>query len=295
MDDPATTRSRDVPPPNWATIEQVAREVAAACAALPAVTAVSLGGSLAGRAADDRSDVDLYVYAEEPLSLAARADTAARFAAWREVGNDAWEPGDEWLDARTGIAVDVMHRRPSWIADRLDRVLARHEVSVGYSTALWHNVLHAPPLFDRDGWYGRLRATADRPYPLELKRAIVAKNHPLLRRPLSSFRTQIERAPRRADAVSVQHRLAALLASYFDVFFAANELPHPGEKRLMAFALACTKRPPDIAERIEALLAIPAAPPSPDVLGAIDALVDGLDAVLAAEGLVPPDAAGGIA
>ncbi len=45
-------------------------------AALPAVEAVALGGSLAAGADDERSDLDLYVYAREPPDLEARAAVA---------------------------------------------------------------------------------------------------------------------------------------------------------------------------------------------------------------------------
>ena len=261
--------------------------VAAAYGALPGVVAVAMAGSRTAGVADERSDVDLYVYAPEPPPLPDRAAVAARFASASEVGNAAWEPGDEWLDPRTGRHVDVMYRSPAWIEDQLARVLVRHEAAVGCSTCFWHNVLHSEPLVDPGGWYRALRASAERPYPEPLKRAVVAKNHPLLRRAFSSYLNQIRRAVERDDPVSVQHRVAALLASYFDVLFAANELPHPGEKRLLRFAIErCPKLPPGVETHITHLLALPSAPPTDGVVARADALLDGLDALLEAKGLL---------
>ena len=183
------------------------------------------------------------------------------------MGNDFWEPGDEWIDAQTGRHVDVMYRTPVWIEEQLERVLVRHEASVGYSTCFWHNVLHSTPLFDRSGWYRDLQATAARPYPQPLQRAIIARNHPILRQTLSSYLAQIERAVRRGDSVSIQHRVTALLASYFDVLFAVNELPHPGEKRLLQFAATrCAKTPLDMETQINALFETAARPATPAVV-----------------------------
>jgi predicted nucleotidyltransferase len=261
--------------------------VAAAFANLPKVVAVALAGSGVTGADDEQSDIDLYVYAGAPLAMADRVAIATSFAARAEVGNDFWEPGDEWIDAQTGRHVDVMYRTPAWIAEQLERVLVRHEASVGYSTCFWHNVLHSTPVFDRSGWYGDLQATAVRPYPEPLKRAIIARNHPILRQTLSSYLAQIERAVRRGDSVSVQHRVMALLASYFDVLFAVNELPHPGEKRLLQLATRCAKIPADMESQINAVLETAACPPTLAVVGQIDALLDSLDPLLADEGLIP--------
>jgi len=262
----------------------LARDVAARFAALPEVVAVALGGSRGAGAAGDDSDVDLYVYAEGEIPLARRAAIAGRGAARAEVGNTFFEPGDEWVDRATGIAVDVMFRAPRWIEEQLDRVLLRHEASTGYSTAFWHNVRSSVPLFDRDGWYAALQARAAAPYPEALRRAVVAKNRPLLRDNLSSYLRQIERALARGDRVSVNHRVAAFLASWFDVIFAVNRLPHPGEKRLVQLVEAlCPRRPPGAAEEVRSLLA---AVPGPDVVARANALADGLDALLREEGLL---------
>lgn len=177
---------------------------------------------------------------------------------------------------------------PWVIEEQLDRVLVRHEASTGYSTCFWHNVLHSAALFDRANWYHALQERAAVPYPEPLRRAIIAKNHPILRQTRSSYRRQIELAIARDDRVSIQHRITALLASYFDVLFAVNRLPHPGEKRLLPIIAArCPKAPPDLDRRVLTLLA---APP-PEVIGAVDALIDGLDDLLVTEGLLPRGAA----
>ncbi|MCC6314231.1 MAG: DUF4037 domain-containing protein [Thermomicrobiales bacterium] len=264
-----------------------AERIAASYALLSPVTAVAMAGSRAASVADAASDLDLYVYAVEPIPLAERAAIATRFGARREVGNTIWEPGDEWLDAETGLHVDVMFRTPTWIAAELDRVLLRHEASVGYSTCFWCNVLHSTVLFDRVGWYATLRERAVAPYPEELKQAIIAKNHPILRRALSSYLGQIERAVHRGDALSAQHRIAALLASYFDILFAVNETPHPGEKRMLPLATRLAKTTPNLTARVNDLLAVAIFPPDPTVVARVEALLDDLDAMLARDGLLP--------
>lgn len=214
-------------------------------AEIESVRAVALAGSSGTQMSDDQSDYDLYVYTECEIPLAFRRELLGPAA---EIDNRFWEPGDEALDAATGARVDIMYRSPQWIEDQLDRVLKRHEASVGYSTCFWFNVLHSNALVDRDGWYAGLQETARRSYPDELRRAIVAKNWPVLRRNQSSYRHQIEIALCRNDVFSVQHRVTALLASFFDLWFALERKPHPGEKRLLG------QLPQDWATRVRKVL-----------------------------------------
>lgn len=281
-------RGADGTPPE-STPPPLAHGVAARFAALPEVAAVALAGSCTGLAADGSSDIDLYVYADAELPIAARAAIAGD-PLRREFDLRVWEPGDLWVDAATGTAVDVMYRSPAWIETEIDRVLVHHQAAVGSTTCLWHNVRTSAPLYDRDGWFARLQRRADQPYPEPLRRAIVAKNHPILCDSMASFLDQIEAALRRRDLLSVQHRLTALLGSYFDVLFALNRQTHPGEKRLVDWATArCPLRPSDLAGRIDGLLR--AAPPPWDgreerLPRRIHGLIDPLDDLLRTAGLV---------
>jgi hypothetical protein len=242
-----------------ASSEGNARELALRLAGMYAanltVEAVVLSGSRTSGLEDTTSDIDLYVYSRQPISLdeRRRVATGSRRA---EIGNAFWEPGDEWVDEATGISVDVMFRDCQWIEEQMDRVLKHHQASVGYSTCFWYNVLHSEILFDRAGWFAALQEPARQPYPEELRAAIIAKNLPILRRNMSSYMHQMGLAIARGDLVSLNHRTTALLASYFDVLFAVNRQPHPGEKRLVTFAVQlCEKRPADFVEGIEELLA----------------------------------------
>lgn len=263
-------------------------EIALAFGEVASIEAVALAGSRTASGGDDRSDVDLYVYARDPIPLSQRAALARRFAERAEVGNTFWEPGDEWIERETGLPVDIVYRSPSWIEDQLERILVRHEAFVGYSTCFWHNVLHSRPLHDPHGWYQALQTWADRPYPAPLQHAIIARNHPILRLTISSYSRQIERAVARGDSVSVQHRLTALLASYFDILFAVNALPHPGEKSQLRIASArCAKQPPRMVSEVEGVLALAAYPADARVLQRVTTLLEGLDTLLIQEGWLP--------
>ena len=269
-----------------ALIEEITGEFAK----LPEVTAVVISGSHGSELSDAGSDLDLYVYAGHEPPKAWRADLARKFGERASIGNDFWEPGDEWIALRTGNVVDIMYRSPAWIEQQFDRVLLRHQASVGYSTCFVYNVLHSNTLYDRGNWFASLRAKAEQPYPEPLRSAIIAKNHPILRRTLSSYTHQIAMALARNDSLSVNHRITALLASYFDILFAINRLFHPGEKRLVAYVLAyCPKHPPDFETQVHELLSAIAPSGQPDVLGRVNDLLDGLDALLIEEQLITPE------
>ncbi|HEY4931441.1 MAG TPA: hypothetical protein VII23_07710 [Terriglobales bacterium] len=266
----------------------VAKRIAKQFASLPQVEAVAISGSGTSEFADANSDIDLYVYVTDDIPLELRAKIAAG-APRAEIGNATWEPGDEWIDAETGTSVDVMYRHMRWMEEQLDRVLVHHHASVGYSTCFWYNVLHSRALFDRSGWFADLQRRAGQPYPQGLRQAIIAKNYPLSRHNQSSYLHQIELAEERNDPVSVNHRVAALLASYFDVLFALNELPHPGEKRLIQHAKAsCSKLPHDMERLVTELLAS-VGNADDGIVARARSLLDGLDELLVRHKALPQD------
>lgn len=262
----------------------LAREIADRYAVHEEVEAVAIGGSVASGFVTDASDIDLYVYLRAELSLATRAEIAGTGSTHAEVANAFWESGDEWYDDATGIAVDVILRDPAWIEGQLDRVLRRHEASVGYTTCLWANIRSSLALFDRHGWYDRLREEAAVDYPEPLRRAIVARNFPILRDAMSGYRSQLAKAADRRDLVSLNHRVAAFLASCFDILFALNRVPHPGEKRLLELVESlCPIRPAGFAADVEALVRASAG--DGDVVAVTDRLTSGIEGLLRADGL----------
>jgi signal transduction histidine kinase len=254
------------------TSSQPLKQLAASFGELESVMAVVLAGSRSANSSDAQSDFDLYVYTSAEIPIEFRR---ALFGPRAEIDNRFWEPGDESLD-NTGRRIDVMYRSPLWIEEQLDRVLVRHQASIGYTTCFWFNVLHSEPFFDRAEWFHRLKHRANIGYPDELRHAIVARNWPILRRNQSSYRHQVELALQRDDAVSVHHRITALLASFFDICFALERSPHPGEKRLLKHL------PPKWAQRVRVVLQAQGE----DLLTTIDQLLDPLDARLRQEKLI---------
>jgi hypothetical protein len=247
---------------------------------LPEVEAIAIAGSQATGKAGAGSDIDFYVYPQTDISAAQRLAIGHEFSS--NVQNiDYWGAGLEWDDQETGIHIDVIFFTAPWMEEQLARVLDRHEAWLGYTTAFWHTIQISQRLYDRAGWFERLQQKAMQPYPDALVGAIVTHNFPVLRDIFSSLLIQIQKAVARNDLVSLNHRVAALLASYFDILFAINRVPHPGEKRLLDFAeTLCPVRPANMRQQIIDLLT---AQPSM-VAAHVSALVDSLEEVLKREG-----------
>lgn len=241
------------------------------------VRAILLGGSRASGDVDAASDIDLYVCADRDIPIEARVATMRAFDRDAEIDNRWFGPEDAWIDPESGRTIDVVHWRCQEIESRLRDVIEQHRPALGYTTALWFTVRHAVPLFTRDAWFANLQALADTPYPDALRESIVAFNLPLLRSTRASYRHQIALAMERDDAISVNHRIAALLASVTDIVFAVHRTPHSGEKRLGArLAELPGESSASVALRIDALLRRSIAPHG-GLIDAVDSLCDAVD------------------
>jgi hypothetical protein len=255
-------------------------QVAEALSTLPEVQAVVLGGSSLHWAPDPFSDTDLYAYMTAEPSVEARRKLFSPFSDRPELDHRFWELEDEFLD-RHGQMFNVMYR---W-CDMTEREIAaryeQHEALLGYTTCLCFTVKEGRPLFDRTGWFAAQQAKLERPYPCGLKRAIFAKNRPVLYRGIiSCYYQQIAAAIERDDLVSINHRVAAWLASYFDILFALNEYLHPGEKRLLQHLNRLPVLPVEAAQDVRELCCL-AGSVEPAIVEVIRRMVDRLDESLA--------------
>jgi len=252
------------------------------------VEAIALGGSQTSGSLDLYSDIDLYIYTNEVIPLRGRQAIVEKMGASKaDLNLTFWDLGDEWFDLETGIEVDIIYWDPSWIEDQIERILVFYQASMGYSTCFWQTVLNSEILFDRRGWFAKLQGKCNQPYPEQLKRTILAKNHPVLRSVIPSYYGQIKKAIERRDLISINHRLAALLASYFDVLFALNEVMNPGEKKIMKLVMEqCSKIPMDLQEQLDDILQS-AASGDAMLLRQLDGLIDSLDVLLTKEGFDP--------
>ena len=264
---------------------RLAQQVADKFNRISAVEAIALGGSGANDTMDQHSDIDVYVFTTNSIPLVDRQKIVEDLGASRaDLNLTFWDTGDEWYDLNTGIEVDIIYWDKPWIESELNRVLTSHQANMGYSTCFWQTILNCDILYDRGDWLSQLQETCDQPYPENLVRNIVAKNHPVMHSVIPSYYAQIKKALDRDDRISLNHRIAALFASYFDVLFAINRVLHPGEKKMLSAAeTQCTKIPAGLSDQVNRVLRS-AAGGDKSILSDLDELLDGLDALLILEG-----------
>ncbi len=245
---------------------------------LDSIYAIVLSGSKTSLINDEKSDYDIYIYSDKEIDVDFRHQLAEKYAQSAEINNQYFETGDELVLKDSGLCFDIMYRNPAWIEEQVDNVWRKHYASVGYSTCFLYNVKNSKILYEKNGWFSSLQSILDSEYPDELSKNIIKKNLPLLRsKMVASYREQIEKSALRRDWVGLNHRISAFLASYFDILFAHNKVLHPGEKKLIEYALKiCSFLPPDFDSKIAELIFAPIE----DKQAIIDELVDGLEAIL---------------
>ena len=221
--------------------------------------AVAVGGSQTAQTADSQSDIDTYVFVENEIPVEKRLQLIKKYSTKYEAGCEYFGAGDEFFVDNMNRQLDVMFMDKKWIEDIVENVWEKHYPSNGYTTCFLFTIKNCEILYDREGWLKGLKDRLATPYPEELKQNIIKRNMMLLKdKPFASYYEQIAKAVTRNDMNSVNHRLAAFMASYFDIIFAMNRLLHPGEKKLVKYALEhCKILPENFEENITKLLTQP--------------------------------------
>lgn len=269
---------------------QLAKQIADLFTMLPQVEAVALAGSRgnAVTTTDNASDIDLYVYTRGDIPLEIRESVVEHSggASQSSLHLNYWGPGDEWINSHTGIEVDIVYFDAAWMEEQITRVVDQCQANMGYTTCFWYTIYHSKVFFDPHNWLTNLQQKCKIEYPETLRQNIISLNHPVLREIIPSYAFQIEKAVKRLDLVSINHRLAALLASYFDILFALNKQLHPGEKRLVEFAVNnCQLLPLNMEADIASILQFTKADIS-EIPIRISSLIDQLDKLLIREKLI---------
>lgn len=219
----------------------------------PQVEAIALGGSRATGRNDEKSDYDVYVYLTDGIPEKERKSILEQYCSYMEIGNSFWELEDD-VTLKDGIDMDIIYRNWKDFESMVSSVVDDCTSWNGYTTCMWHNLITSRIMVDKNGALRALQEKYRIPYPQKLKENIISNNLKLLSGMLPSFDTQIRKAETRGDLVSVNHRVAEFLASYFDIIFALNEMTHPGEKRMQSIcSRECSILPKNFDENLDRL------------------------------------------
>ena len=213
------------------------------------VEAIAIGGSTTAKTFDKSSDVDIYVFSANGVPLEVRQNIIKEVSTKYEIGAEYFGSGDEFLYDKDNIVLDMMYWNKGWFEDVVKNVWIKHYPSNGYTTCFLYTLNNFKIVYDTNNWLQNLQNKIKTDYPIELQKNIIERNLMLMKdKPFASYYEQIEKAVQRNDINSINHRVAAFLASYFDIIFAINKLLHPGEKRLVKYALGNCKILPESFE-----------------------------------------------
>lgn len=236
------------------------------------VEAIAIGGSTTAKTFDNTSDIDIYLFSKNGIPIEKRKNIIEKISDKYEVGEEYFGSGDEFLCGNT--VFDMMYWDMKWFEDVVENVWVKHFPSNGYTTCFLYTLKNFKIVYDPSNWLKNLQDKINTDYPSELQKNITERNLMLMKdKPFASYYEQIEKAVYRNDINSINHRVAAFLASYFDIIFAKNRLLHPGEKRLINYAKEnCKILPENFEENIEKLLSTQAS----DILPILDEIVQNL-------------------
>ncbi len=243
------------------------------------VKAIATGGSTANGTSDSNSDIDVYVFVTKDIPIEKRLELVKNYSSKYEVGGEYFGSGDEfWVD-KINTQLDVMYWNINWFEDTIKNTWEKHYPSNGYTTCFLFTLYNFQIKYDTENWLtGLQKRISEEKYPQELKQNIIKRNLMLLKdKPFASYYEQISKAIARKDLVSINHRIAAFLASYFDIIFAVNELLHLGEKRLIPYAKKnCKILPNDFEKNLNELLSAK----NEEILTVLDTIIENLRKII---------------
>lgn len=221
--------------------------------ALDEVEALALGGSRAGEHFDEASDYDVYLYCRGPVPVETRREILSRYCSVMELGNHFWEYEDN-CRLNNGTDIDLLYRDLDAFTADVAQVVEQFHARNAYTTCMWHNLLTCKVVYDRDGRLTQAKERFSVPYPRRLKENILTQGWKLLHGAMPAYDAQLVKAVKRRDLVSINHRAAGFLETYFDALFALNEVTHPGEKRLVQLCRErCSQLPDHFEENLDRL------------------------------------------
>lgn len=225
-----------------------------------AIEAVVLGGSRATGVFDEKSDYDYYVYLTEDLSENERKMLLDEFVSYMEYSNHFWELEDDGI-LNNGVDIEFIYRSIDDITKSVENLLVKGNVSTGYTTCFVDNIIKSKVIFDKNGRYKLLQQNCKKLLNNDIYDKIVHSNFPIIMDRMPSLYFQVEKAIIRNDILSMNHRSSAYFDLYFDIVFAVNKVTHPGEKRMLDFALTLPLQPKnmemDIIEYFDVLFTRP--------------------------------------
>lgn len=242
------------------------------------VMAIAIGGSGTSKTSDTLSDIDIYIFIDNDILVTDRKNIIKKYSSKYEVGGEYFGSGDEFFVDDLNQQFDVMYWNTKWFEDVVNNVWFKYYPSNGYTTAFLYTLNNFQIIYDKDNWLKTLQNLIHTEYPKELKQNIIKRNMMLLKdKPFASYYEQIEKAINRNDIVSINHRIAAFMASYFDIIFSVNEFLHPGEKRLIQYAKKnCKILPENFDKNINKLL----VQPNPETLDILNDMIENLRKIL---------------
>ena len=164
-----------------------------------------------------------------------------------------------------------MYWNVDWFESVVDNTWVKCYPQNGYTTCFLYTLKNFNIIYDKNNWLRNLQKVIDTSYPKALKENIIKRNLMLMKdKPFASYYEQIKKAIERKDVVSINHRISAFVASYFDIIFALNEQLHPGEKRLIQFTKNNCKILP---KKFETNLSRLFAQPNKATLSILDSIV----------------------